>query len=286
MAAYSQRKHTSSAKAITGMNLVKYFSIAVAIFLFVLSGGAVGLADDSQSSAANPGYLSEQPGASNPDATLNAQPGGGGHSLEIAPQNGAGPGNKDTQEIPADRTYQPSDKTASTEKNYRPDDSNGDERKPHKRPTLGISVQYQTKCYLGQEEHGLEVFTVDPDSPAAKAGLQGRTGATPAGAAAATAGALAGPISMLVMPLLKKAGSLGRDGDLIVAVDDHRVRSELDLEDELDRLKPGDTMWVTVIRPLPGGNHKTMKIGVKVGQPGEQPTEQAADDPGAEQYAY
>lgn len=267
------------------MKVVKYFSIAVAILLLVTLGGTGGRADDSQSSAANPGYLSEQPGASNPDANLNAQPGSGGHSLEIAPQNGGGPGNKDTQEIPASRTYQPSDKTASTDKNYQPDESNSDERKPHQRPSLGISVQYQTKCYLGQEEHGLEVFNVDPDSPASKAGLHGRTGVSPAGAAAATAGALTGPLSMLIMPLLKKAGSLGSDGDLIVAVDDHRVRSELDLEDELDKLKPGDTMWLTVIRPLPGGNHKTMKIGVKVGRPGE-PTQQAADDPSSEQYAY
>jgi S1-C subfamily serine protease len=58
-------------------------------------------------------------------------------------------------------------------------------------------------------------------------------------------------------------------GDLIVAVNDHRVRSELDLDEELDKLNPGDTMYVTVVRPLPGGNHKTMKIAVKVGDPGE-----------------
>jgi len=265
------------------MNTLKNLTIVIALFLLASASAVRAAADGPQSPERDPNHLSAQPGAANPDASLNAQP--GAHSLEIAPQNGVGSSTKDTQEIPAEKTYQPSDNSASTDKNYQPDDSNSDERKPHKRPSLGISVQYQTKCYLGQEEHGLEVFNVDPNSPAAKAGLQGRTAVTPAGAAAATAGALAGPLEMLVMPLLRKAGSLGQDGDLIVAVDDHRVRSELDLEDELDKLKPGDTMWVTVIRPLPSGAHKTMKIAVKVGQPGE-PTEQAADDPTAEQYAY
>jgi hypothetical protein len=267
------------------MNTLKNLSLVFALLLLASLSATMAAADEPQSSGGDSNHLSAQPGAANPDASFNAQPGSSGHSLEIAPQNGIGAGTKDTQEIPSDKTYQPSDNTASTDKNYQPNDSNNDERKPHKRPSLGISVQYQTKCYLGQEEHGLEVFNVDPDSPAAKAGLRGRTAVTPAGAAAATAGALAGPLEMLVMPLLRKAGSLGQDGDLIVAVDDHRVRSELDLEDELDKLKPGDTMWLTVIRPLPSGAHKTMKIAVKVGQPGE-PTEQAADDPSAEQYAY
>ena len=110
------------------------------------------------------------------------------------------------------------------------------------------------------------------------------------GAAAATAGALLGPLELAVLPLLSRAGQLGTDGDLIVAVDDHRVRSQLDLEDELAKLKPGDTMYLTVIRPLPGGNHKTMKIAVKVGEPGETMAEAgsgaANSSPDAEQYAY
>ncbi len=115
---------------------------------------------------------------------------------------------------------------------------------------------------------------------------------SPVGAAAVTAGALLGPLELAVMPLLSRAGQLGTDGDLIVAVDDRRIRSQLDLEDELAKLKPGDTMYLTVIRPLPGGAHKTMKIAVKVGQPGETMAEAGSSSGSgsspsdAEQYAY
>ncbi len=150
-----------------------------------------------------------------------------------------------------------------------------------------MSVQYTLKCYLGAEEHGLEIINVDPNSPAWRSGLNGRKSPSAVGAAAATASLMLAP---LVMPLLARAGQLGTDGDLIVAVDDHRVRSQLDLEDELAKLKPGDTMYLTVIRPLPGGNHKTMKIAVKVGEPGETMAEAgsgaANSSPDAEQYAY
>jgi len=58
---------------------------------------------------------------------------------------------------------------------------------------------------------------------------------------------------------------MGHDGDLIIAVDDHRVRDERDLERELRKLKPGDMMYLTIVRPFPGGAHRTMKISIKVG---------------------
>ena len=61
---------------------------------------------------------------------------------------------------------------------------------------------------------------------------------------------------------------MGHGGDLIVAVDDRRVRDQSDLESAMSRLKPGDTMYLTVIRPE-GNSHKTIKIAVRVGAVGE-----------------
>src|SRR5258708_33817710 len=112
---------------------------------------------------------------------------------------------------------------------------------------------------MGMEEHGLEVVSVDPNSPAATAGLQGATGMTAAGAAGTTAGTMLGPLSLLVTPLLAKGGALGTSGDLVVAVDDRRVRSQSDLDYPMGRLKPGATMYLTVSRPV-GNPHKAMTI--------------------------
>jgi S1-C subfamily serine protease len=112
-----------------------------------------------------------------------------------------------------------------------------------------------------QEEHGFEVVSVYPNSPAARAGLIGRTGSTPAGELKAL---LSFPIAPITFPLLRKAGALGTDGDLIVAVDDVRVRTEDEIRHALDHLKPGDTAYITVIRPLPGGYHRTMRIALHI----------------------
>ena len=211
------------------------------------------------------------------------------HALEIAPQTGLIPHDKGAAEIPSDKAYQPQEDTSSLDRNFNPGgEATGEQH--HKLPYLGIEVQYALKCYLGAEEHGLEIVKVDPNSPAWQSGLNGRKGMSAVGAAAVTAGALVGPLELLVQPLLARAGQLGVDGDLIVAIDDHRVRSQFDLEDQLSRLKPGDTMYLTVIRPLPGGAHKTMKVAVKVGEPNENlaggSSNPVPPTSGAEQYAY
>ncbi|MGH7915924.1 MAG: PDZ domain-containing protein [Candidatus Binataceae bacterium] len=138
----------------------------------------------------------------------------------------------------------------------------------HKRPYLGIGVQYiYTHKSLGQIVQGLEVVSVDPGSPAERAGLHGRGTLTKIGASGATAGALVPPLDLIMMPLLKKAGQLGRTGDLIVAIDDHRVNGEGALSDALARLKPGDVVYFTVIRAMRNGSYKTLKLPVTLGNP-------------------
>jgi S1-C subfamily serine protease len=126
-------------------------------------------------------------------------------------------------------------------------------------------VKYTTECYAGMEEHGLEVLSVYPGSPAAKAGLEGRSDAPGVAMGSVASGARFGAVETLIAPLLRRAGALGRGGDLIIAVDDQRVRTGLELEDQLRRLKPGDLMYLTILRPLYGGSHQTMRIAIKVG---------------------
>lgn len=134
------------------------------------------------------------------------------------------------------------------------------------RPYLGISVQtiYSNDRPNGLV-NGLEVVSVDPDSPAARAGLRGRTHMTSVGESGATVGSLMPPLNLLLMPLLKKTGSLGESGDLIVAIDDRRVVNEYDLQSELATLKPGETIYLTIIRALPDGSKKTLKVPVRLG---------------------
>ncbi len=253
----------------------------LALFTLVTPLGA----DDATDQVAHPAIASQS------DASRSL-PGIGGQSetdksLEIAPQSADAPSRPGVNEIPGDRVFKPSNDLAALNRNFHPHkDDDGS------RPYLGISVQYATQCYLGMEEHGLEVMSVHPDSPAGQAGLQGITPPSALGAVGAVAGTLLGPVNLLVTPLLEKSGVLGAGGDLIVAVDDRRVRGSKDLQEALKTLKPGDTMYLTIIRPLPGGAHKTMKIAIKIGamnQPlanadGSSGAPQSSS--GAENYAY
>ena len=50
--------------------------------------------------------------------------------------------------------------------------------------------------------------------------------------------------------LLKKAGSLGQGGDVIIAIDDRRVISSFDLQAELETLKTGDVIYLTITRMM------------------------------------
>ncbi len=135
------------------------------------------------------------------------------------------------------------------------------------RPYLGISVLYTVSTRDGQQVSGLEVMDVDADSPASRAGLRSRTPMSTIGASGATVGELLGPLDAAMRPLLAKSGQLGEDGDLIVAIDDHRVTNDTDLPDHLSRLHPGDIIYLTVLRQQRGGSYKAVKLPVTLGFP-------------------
>ncbi len=250
------------------MKLQKMLTLGVATAaLFALSHLAVAQTAGSQTGA--------QGGGNSANPGIEGQ-GGSDSTLEIAPQPGLAAPKSGVQEIPGGRNFNPGENNASIEPNFRPKtengagdlNGNGDSNRPHPRPYLGITVQYATKCYLGGEEHGLEVLTIDPNSPAAQAGLQARSGMSAVGAAVSTLSGILPGGSILANKALQSSGAMGHEGDLIVAVDDRRVRDQSDLETAMSRLKPGDTMYLTVIRPE-GNSHQTIKIAVRVGAVGE-----------------
>jgi hypothetical protein len=183
-------------------------------------------------------------------------------TLELAPQPAAKPPAPDKQETAEERAFRQSrqDEIARLNRNFHPHDPDDH----HHRPYLGIDLEYTTQCYLGAEEHGFEVVNVYPNSPAARAGIVARTGSTPAGDLKALGSVLLLPIAPIVFPLLRKSGALGTGGDLIIAVDDVRVRTPDEIRYALGHLKPGDTTYITVIRPLPSGYHRTMRIAIHV----------------------
>jgi len=139
-------------------------------------------------------------------------------------------------------------------------------------PYLGLSVQrIESRAMRGHDFEGLEIISVDPKSPAADAGLRGRGAMTTLGASGATAGTLMAPLDIALMPILKKTGQLGQTGDLIVAIDDRRVTGEVDLATALSESKPGDTIYLTVVRLATDGTRQTMKIPVKLAGPLSSP---------------
>ena len=230
---------------------------ALAIGLVVASGHV--FAQDNSAPALSQG------GSSAPPPAISGQGRDDDRTLEIAPQPGLQP-RPAVQEVPDARQFRQND-TSSIEPNFQSRSRGDSMRAPH-RPLLGITAKYTTMCYKGGEEHGLEVLSVDPNSPAEKAGLRPPTDATGTGAAAATIAGMVPIFGKLTQRYLEKNGDLGQGGDLIVAIDDRRVRSQEDLDYAMGQLKPGDTMYLTVIRPLPGGNHQTEKIAVTLGDSG------------------
>ena len=159
-----------------------------------------------------------------------------------------------------------------------PAPDNGSSAANQKRPYLGASVQYiYSDDRPGRVVQGLEVVSVDPKSPAERAGLHGRGAMTKMGATGATASVLAPPLDLVLMPLLRKAGSLGATGDLIIAIDDQPVQSDKDLGNALAALKPGDTVYLTIARTMRDYSHKSYKIPVKLGDPSEAVSDASGD---------
>jgi hypothetical protein len=209
--------------------------------------------------------------------------GGDGTSLEIAPQRA--PVQPRVTEIPAERKFAPADDADKTARAFVPRRDEG----TRPRACIGATMRASSQCLLGAEVYGLEVLQVAPQGPAHYAGLKQR-GAGGAASLVTLFGALLGPLSLATLPLQDRAEH-ERAGDLVVAIDDQRVRTLRQLDKELAKLRPGDTAYLTVIRPP----HQTMKVAIQVGEESEEacrtkilPRQQLppARADGAESYAY
>jgi len=132
----------------------------------------------------------------------------------------------------------------------------------HKLPYLGITVRPALVRFQKQDVHGLEIVSIDAGSPAEHAGLRTPTDMTTIGATSETAGFMLGPLGNLISPLLAHTGQLGEGGDMLVAVDEQRVSNPDELYQALERLQPGDTVWLTVMRITRNGAPKTERIPV------------------------
>jgi len=211
---------------------------------------------DRQATIASP------PQAQTPTTSVPAPP-GSDQTLEIAPRVAPLP-------PAAEPLPEPTDDVNLNDHDASPDNAQAAAQPTPpanaSRPYLGIGVQsIYSDDRPGRVVAGLEIVSVDRNSPAAIAGLRGRGQMTAVGESGATVGAMMPPLNLFVMPLLKKTGSLGEGGDLIVAIDDRRVTNDFDLQSELEALKPGDTIYLTVVRAAHDGPQQTLKVPIKLG---------------------
>jgi S1-C subfamily serine protease len=114
---------------------------------------------------------------------------------------------------------------------------------------LGIEVANgESKLTRGTSVTGIKVIGVDPNGPAAIAGLQsermiGRTALT----AALAVGGMVFPPAMFIAILVSQ-GDVGESHDLIIAVDGERTRNVADLQDALSREDGGEIVYLVVVR--------------------------------------
>jgi hypothetical protein len=235
----------------------------------------VAIASNLAAQTAVPGPQLKPPGQSSPPEQNRGVGANSDATLEVAPRVSAAPLTEPSpSSIPSDSggfTNPPEQELPPVPTSGPPPSMvSNDARRPL--PYLGVSVQLiESHSTPGRNINGLEIVSVDPNSPAERAGLHGRGSMTRLGASGATAGALMAPLDIALMPLLKKAGQLGQTGDLIIAIDDRRVAGEVDLETALGDSRPGDTIYLTVMRLGGDGAHKTIKIPVKLGEPQPAP---------------
>src|SRR5712692_6329934 len=118
------------------------------------------LAADNSEHATAPSFASQS------DATaishVPAPQPGAATTLEIAQQPSTAPSTPARHEVPDERAFRKSEDVAS-----RIRDSQRESSDHAHSPYIGISVEYSSQCFLGREEHGFEVMTVYPGSPAA-----------------------------------------------------------------------------------------------------------------------
>ncbi len=125
---------------------------------------------------------------------------------------------------------------------------------------IGVELrEARRKLSTGEEADGLLIVDVVKGSPAYNAGLHAYTRATHnVMTGAALAASMIFPPAILVVPLIDYA-EVGESYDMIIGVDGARVSNYLDFEDRLHDLRPGEIVYLSVVR-----NGKRLQIKVFV----------------------
>lgn len=125
---------------------------------------------------------------------------------------------------------------------------------------IGVELR-EDRCKLadGEAAEGLAIIGVRRNSPAAKAGLKGYSGtAHEVLTGASIVAALVFPPAILATVLIDQT-HVGESYDVIIGVDGKRVTNVLDFEDQMRDVKPGDTVYLSVVR-----NGSRMQVPVDV----------------------
>lgn len=130
---------------------------------------------------------------------------------------------------------------------------------------LGIRIRdfyRQRFCMHALTIQGVEVAAVEPESPAERAGLRPARGLSAGEIAAATiAGLLTiSPASSLAAPVLRATGGVGH-GDIILALNGRRVKTQHQFQQELARFGPHAVIHLTIRR-----GEATMQLPVRLEQ--------------------
>jgi len=114
---------------------------------------------------------------------------------------------------------------------------------------LGLRLREdQRELKSGALAKGLLILDVAKGSPAANARLEALQEAPKQVLAGiAVAGSMAFPPAIILVPVFA-ALPIGRDGDLIIAVDGSRVTNVIDFEDDIRDAQPGEIVYLTIVR--------------------------------------
>ncbi len=129
---------------------------------------------------------------------------------------------------------------------------------------LGIELREDcTKLDTHERVCGLAVLDVRNGSPAAKAGIRRYTALThDLLDGASVAAALVFPPAIVAVAVIDQSG-IGESFDLVIGVDGRRVRHVLDFQDLTSNIRPGDTVYLTIVR-----NGKRIQLPVQIPPPG------------------